>query len=235
MLLKKYYTLLIKCIKKNFNDFLINYKEDLILVNPKINIFFIFIPSCYIIYLYYFIYIILTNVNTSRGDDFMKNNQNSTRNINVAVEYFNNDNFESINLLKKIDSNKYSEILKPKVTLKVTGVFKKIKLNKMPVETGLDSFIVLNNNSIELYTSKIKNPIFFLGYKESILTSRTFIIKSLFNDESKVVKLKDYKLIKSFKIDDLYDLIFLIKLNNDYTVNSVYLHYGDVTKIYLNI
>ena len=105
----------------------------------------------------------------------------------------------------------------------------------MPVETGLDSFIVLNNNSIELYTSKIKNPIFFLGYKESILTSRTFIIKSLFNDESKVVKLKDYKLIKSFKIDDLYDLIFLIKLNKDYTVNSVYLHYGDVTKIYLNI
>lgn len=169
------------------------------------------------------------------GDDFMKNNQNSTRNINVAVEYFNNDNFESINLLKTIDSNKYSEILKPKVTLNVTGVFKKIKLDKMPVKTGFDSFIVLNNNSIELYTSKIKNPIFFLGYKESILTSRTFIIKSLFNDESKVIKLKDYKLIKSFKIDDLYDLIFLIKLNNDYTVNSVYLHYGDVNKIYLNI
>ena len=160
----------------------------------------------------------------------MKKYQNSTRNINVAVEYFNNDNFESIELLKKIDSNKYSEILKPKVTLNVTGVF-----DKMPVKTGFDSFIVLNNNSIELYTSKIKNPIFFLGYKESILTSRTFIIKSLFNDESKVVKLKDYKLIKSFKIDDLYDLIFLIKLNNDYTVNSVYLHYGDVNKIYLNI
>ena len=164
----------------------------------------------------------------------MKNNQNSTRNINVAVEYFNSDNFESINLLKKMDS-KYSKILKPTVTLKVTGVFKKIKLDKMPVKTGFDSFIVLNNNSIELYTSKIKNPIFFLGYKESILTSRTFIIKSLFNDESKVIKLKDYKLIKSFKIDDLYDLIFLIKLNNDYTVNSVYLHYGDVNKIYLNI
>lgn len=166
---------------------------------------------------------------------FMKKYQNSTRNINVAVEYFNNDNFESINLLKTIDSNKYSEILKPKVTLNVTGVFKKIKLDKIPVKTGFDSFIVLNNNSIELYTSKIKNPIFFLGYKESILTSRTFIIKSLFNDESKVIKLKDYKLIKSFKIDDLYDLIFLIKLNNDYTVNSVYLHYGDVNKIYLNI
>ena len=168
------------------------------------------------------------------GMIFMKNNQNSTRNINVAVEYFNSDNFESIKLLKKMDS-KYSKILKPTVTLKVTGVFKKIKLDKMPVKTGLDSFIVLNNNSIELYTSKIKNPIFFLGYKESILTSRTFIIKSLFNDESKVVKLKDYKLIKSFKIDDLYDLIFLIKLNKDYTVNSVYLHYGNSNKIYLNI
>ena len=168
------------------------------------------------------------------GMIFMKNNQNSTRNINVAVEYFNSDNFESINLLKKMDS-KYSKILKPTVTLKVTGVFKKIKLDKMPVKTGLDSFIVLNNNSIELYTSKIKNPIFFLGYKESILTSRTFIIKSLFNDESKVVKLKDYKLIKSFKINNLYDLIFLIKLNTDCSINSVYLHYGDSNKIYLNI
>ena len=168
------------------------------------------------------------------GMIFMKNNQNSTRNINVAVEYFNSDNFESINLLKKMDS-KYSKILKPTVTLKVTGVFKKIKFDKMPVKTGFDSFIVLTNNSIELYTSKIKNPIFFLGYKESILTSRTFIIKSLFNDKSKVVKLKDYKLIKSFKIDDLYDLIFLIKLNKDYTVNSVYLHYRNSNKIYLNI
>ena len=167
---------------------------------------------------------------------FMKNNQNSTRNINVAVEYFNNDNFESINLLKTIDSNKYSEILKPKVTLNVTGVFKKIKLDKMPVKTGFDSFIVLNNNSIELYTTKNKKSNkFFIGYKESILSSKTFIIKSLFDNNSKIIKLKDYKRIKSFKIDDLYDLIFLIKLNHDYTVNSVYLHYGDVNKIYLNI
>ena len=165
----------------------------------------------------------------------MKKYQNSTQNINISVEYFNNDNFKSINSLKKIDLNKYYKLLKPHVTLKVTKVFKKITFNKMPVKTGFDSFIVLNNNSIELYTSKIKNPIFFLGYKESILTSRTFIIKSLFNDESKVVKLKDYKLIKSFKIDDLYDLIFLIKLNHDYTVNSVYLHYGNSNKIYLNI
>ena len=164
----------------------------------------------------------------------MKRNQKLTKNINVILEYFNSDNFKSIKLLKKMDST-YSKILKPKVILNVTGFFKKIKFDKMPIKTGLDSFIVLNNNSIELYTRKIKNPIFFLGYKESILTSRTFIIKSLFNDESKVVKLKDYKLIKSFKIDDLYDLIFLIKLNKDYTINSVYLHYGNSNKIYLNI
>lgn len=142
----------------------------------------------------------------------MKNNQNSTRNINISVECFNNDNFKSINLLKKIDPNKYSKILKPKVTLKVTGFFKNIKLDKMPVKTGFDSFIVLNNNSIELYTTKIKNPIFFLGYKESILSSKTFIIKSLFDTNSRI-----------------------IKLNTDCSINSVYLHYGDVNKIYLNI
>lgn len=166
----------------------------------------------------------------------MKNKQNSTRNINVNVEYFNSDNFESIKLLKKIDSNKYSKILKPKVILKVIGIFKKITLDKMPIKTGVDSFIVLTNNSIELYTTKNKKSrLFFLGYKESILSSRTLIIKSLFNDESRTIRFKDYKLVKNFKIDYLYDLIFLIKLNQDYTVNSVYLHYGDSNKIYLNI
>ena len=166
----------------------------------------------------------------------MKNNQNSTRNINISVECFNNDNFKSINLLKKIDPNKYSKILKPKVTLNVTGVFKNIKLDKMPVKTGFDSFIVLNNNSIDLYTTKNKkSSLFFLGYMESILSSRTLIIKSLFDNEAKIIQLNDYKKVKTFSIDDLYDLTFLIKLNNDYTVNSVYIHYGESTKTYLSI
>ena len=166
----------------------------------------------------------------------MKNNQNSTRNINISVEYFNNDNFESIKLLKKIDSNKYSKILKPKVTLKVIGIFKKITLDKMPIKTRVDSFIVLNNNSIDLYTTKNKkSSLFFLGYMESILSSRTLIIKSLFDNEAKIIQLKDYKKVKTFSIDDLYDLTFLIKLNNDYTVNSVYIHYGKSTKTYLSI
>lgn len=166
----------------------------------------------------------------------MKNNQNLTRNINISVECFNNDNFKSINLLKKIDPNKYSKILKPKVTLNVTGVFKNIKLDKMPVKTGFDSFIVLNNNSIDLYTTKNKkSSLFFLGYMESILSSRTLIIKSLFDNEAKIIQLKDYKKVKTFSIDDLYDLTFLIKLNNDYTVNSVYIHYGESTKTYLSI
>ena len=164
----------------------------------------------------------------------MKNKQNSTRNINISIEYFNNDNFESIMLLKKIDSNKYSETLKPKVTLKVIGVFKKIKFDKMPVKTGFDSFIVLTANSIELYTNK-KSNLFFLGYMESILSSRTLIIKSLFDNEAKIIQLKDYKKVKTFSINDLYDLTFLIKLNNDYTVNSVYIHYGESTKTYLSI
>ena len=166
----------------------------------------------------------------------MKKYQNSTQNINISVEYFNNDNFKSINSLKKIDLNKYYKLLKPHVTLKVTKVFKKITFNKMPVKTGFDSFIVLNNNSIDLYTTKNKkSSLFFLGYMESILSSRTLIIKSLFDNEAKIIQLKDYKKVKTFSIDDLYDLTFLIKLNNDYTVNSVYIHYGESTKTYLSI
>lgn len=166
----------------------------------------------------------------------MKKYQNSTRNINISIEYFNNDNFESIMLVKKIDSNKYYNFLKPKVTLKVTGIFKKLTLDKIPVKTGSDSFIILNNNSIDLYTTKNKkSSLFFLGYMESILSSRTLIIKSLFDNEAKIIQLKDYKKVKTFSINDLYDLTFLIKLNNDYTVNSVYIHYGESTKTYLSI
>ena len=45
----------------------------------------------------------------------MKKYQNSTQNINISVEYFNNDNFKSINSLKKIDLNKYYKLLKPHV------------------------------------------------------------------------------------------------------------------------
>ena len=166
----------------------------------------------------------------------MKRNQKLTKNINVILEYFNSDNFESIKLLKKIDSNKYSKILKPKVTLNLTGVLKKIKLSKMPIKTGFDSFVVLHNNSIELYTNKYKRSNkFFIGYKDSILSYQTFIVNSLFDNESRTVRFKNYKLIKTFTINDLYDLIFLIKLNKDYTINSVYLHYGESIKTYLSI
>ena len=167
---------------------------------------------------------------------FMKRNQNLPKNLNVSIEYFNDCNFEYINLLKKIDSNKYSTLIKPKVTLKVTGILKKIKFDKIPVKTGLDSFIVLINNSIELYTNKYKRSNnFFIGYKDSILSHKTFLIKSLFNDESRTIRFKNYKLVKTFTINDFYDLIFLIKLNKDYTIDSVYLHYGNSNKIYLNI
>lgn len=166
----------------------------------------------------------------------MKRNQKLARNLNVSIEYFNDCNFESINLLKKIDSNKYSTLTKPKVTLRVTGILKKIKFDKMPVKTGLDSFIILKNNSIELYTNKYKRSNkFFIGYKDSILSHKTFLIKSLFNDESRTIRFKNYKLVKTFTIHDLYDLIFLIKLNTDFSINSVYLHYGNINKIYLNI
>ena len=118
----------------------------------------------------------------------MKRNQKLARNLNVSIEYFNDCNFESINLLKKI------------------------KFDKMPVKTGLDSFIILKNNSIELYTNKYKRSNkFFIGYKDSILSHKTFLIKSLFNDESRTIRFKNYKLVKTFTMHDLYDLIFLIK------------------------
>ena len=142
-------------------------------------------------------------------------------NFFINIEYINNTNFENINKLKKIARNGILPNLKPKASLNLTTIYKTIKFNEIPVKCGNDSFIVIDNNSIKLYSNK-KSSIFFIGYKESGLGSNTIILRSAFDEEKRIIKLKNYKLIKSFLLNDtINSLHFLININKEFKVDGI--------------
>ena len=144
-------------------------------------------------------------------------------NFFINIEYINNTNFENIKKLKKIARNGILT-LKPKASL-----------NLIPVKCGNDSFIVIDNNSIKLYSNK-KSSIFFIGYNESVLGSNTIILRSAFDEEKKIIKLQNYKLIKSFLINDtINSLHFLININKEFKIDSIYFYYGNISKTCLTL
>jgi len=155
-------------------------------------------------------------------------------NFFINIEYINNTNFENIKKLKKIARNGILT-LKPKASLNLTTIYKTIKFDEIPVKCGNDSFIVIDNNSIKLYSNK-KSSIFFIGYNESVLGSNTIILRSAFDEEKKIIKLQNYKLIKSFLINDtINSLHFLININKEFKIDSIYFYYGNISKTCLTL
>ena len=156
-------------------------------------------------------------------------------NFFINIEYINNTNFEDIKKLKKIARNGILTNLKPKASLNLTTIYKTIKFNEIPVKCGNDSFIVIDNNSIKLYSNK-KSSIFFIGYKESGLGSNTIILRSAFDEEKRIIKLKNYKLIKSFLLNDtINSLHFLININKEFKVDGIYFYYGNINRTWLTL
>lgn len=151
-------------------------------------------------------------------------------NFLINIEYINNTNFKNIKKLKAIARNGILTNLKPKASLNLTTIYKTIKFNEMPIKCGNDSFIIIDNNSIKLYSNK-KSSIFFIGYKESVLGSNTIILRSAFDEEKRIIKLKNYKLIKSFLLDDaINSLNFLININKEFKVDAIYFYYGNISR-----
>lgn len=151
-------------------------------------------------------------------------------NFFINIEYINNTNFKNIKKLKAIARNGILTNLKPKASLNLTTIYKTIKFDEMPIKCGNDSFIIIDNNSIKLYSNK-KSSIFFIGYKESVLGSNTIILRSAFDEEKRIIKLKNYKLIKSFLLDDaINSLNFLININKEFKVDAIYFYYGNISR-----
>ena len=156
-------------------------------------------------------------------------------NFFINIEYINNTNFKNIKKLKAIARNGILTNLKPKASLNLTTIYKTIKFDEIPVKCGNDSFIVIDNNSIKLYSNK-KSSIFFIGYKESVLGSNTIILRSAFDEEKRIIKLKNYKLIKSFLLDDaINSLNFLININKEFKVDAIYFYYGNISRTYITL
>ena len=150
-------------------------------------------------------------------------------NFFINIEYINNTNFKNIKKLKAIARNGILN-LKPKASLNLTTIYKTIKFDEMPVKCGNDSFIIIDNNYIKLYSNK-KSSVFFIGYKESVLGSNTIILRSAFDEEKRIIKLKNYKLIKSFLLDDaINSLNFLININKEFKVDGIYFYYGNISR-----
>ena len=150
-------------------------------------------------------------------------------NFFINIEYINNTNFKNIKKLKAIARNGILN-LKPKASLNLTTIYKTIKFDEMPVKCGNDSFIIIDNNYIKLYSNK-KSSVFFIGYKESVLGSNTIILRSAFDEEKRIIKLKNYKLIKSFLLDDaINSLNFLININKEFKVDAIYFYYGNISR-----
>ena len=151
-------------------------------------------------------------------------------NFFINIEYINNTNFKNIKKLKAIARNGILTNLKPKASLNLTTIYKTIKFDEMPIKCGNDSFIIIDNNSIKLYSNK-KSSIFFIGYKESVLGSNTIILRSAFDEEKRIIKLKNYKLIKSFLLDNaINSLNFLININKEFKVDAIYFYYGNISR-----
>ena len=151
-------------------------------------------------------------------------------NFFINIEYINNTNFKNIKKLKAIARNGILTNLKPKASLNLTTIYKTIKFDEMPVKCGNDSFIIIDNNYIKLYSNK-KSSVFFIGYKESVLGSNTIILRSAFDEEKRIIKLKNYKLIKSFLLDDaINSLNFLININKEFKVDAIYFYYGNISR-----
>ena len=175
----------------------------------------------------------------------MKRNISRTSNIQfeINIEYFNKDNFDRINYILGNFSNKVnsitSNIIKPTVRLNINNIHKKIVFKQLPIRLNDFSFILIKNHSLKIYT-KTKNDVInntFIGILDSKLSNTTLVINSIFSKESKIVNIKDFKLLKEIKFDEynLNILTFLFKITNTFDIIQTYMYLGHIDKEYLEI
>ena len=171
----------------------------------------------------------------------MKRNISRTSNIQfeINIEYFNKDNFDRINYILGNFSNKVnsitSNIIKPTVRLNINNVHNK----QLPIRLNDFSFILIKKHSLKIYT-KTKNDAInnsFIGILDSKLSNTTLVINSIFSKESKIVNIKDFKLLKEIKFDEynLNILTFLFKITNTFDIIQTYMYLGHIDKEYLEI
>lgn len=173
-----------------------------------------------------------------------------TENLNLNIEYFNNDNFMVMKYIQK-NKNKFlmpKNIQKlcstdpfeinPKISLRTDKILKKIEFLKSPILVNNYFFVMLTNDYIKIFENeKNKKPI--IGVYNSRLTNNLAIINVINGSKEKqlFINLNDFKLVKEFKINkfDINLLSILLKIDDNNNITRSYIYFGNISKIIIEL
>ena len=173
-----------------------------------------------------------------------------TENLNLNIEYFNNDNFMVIKYIQKNKNKFYTPKniqklrstdpfeINPKISLRTDKILKEIEFFKLPILVNNYFFVMLTNDYIKIFENKKeKTPI--IGIYNSRLTNNLAIINIINGSKEKqlFINLNDFKLVKEFKINkfDHNLLSILIKLDDNNNTIQTYVYFGNIKKFVLEL
>lgn len=173
-----------------------------------------------------------------------------TQNLNLNIEYFNNDNFTVMKYIQK-NKNKflipqnlqklcstYPFEINPKISLRTNKVIKELEFLKLPILVNNYFFVMITNDYIKIFENKKeKTPI--IGIYNSRLTNNLAIINIINDSKEKqiFINLNDFKLIKEFKINkfDINLLSILLKIDDNNNITRSYIYFGNISKIIIEL
>ena len=173
-----------------------------------------------------------------------------TQNLNLNIEYFNNDNFTVMKYIQK-NKNKFlmpKNIQKlhitdpfkinPKISLRTDKVIKEIKFLNLPILVNNYFFVMITNDYIKIFENK-KDKMSIIGIYNSRLTNNLAIINVINGSKEKqlFINLNDFKLVKEFKINkfDINLLSILLKIDDNNNITRSYIYFGNISKIIIKL
>ena len=173
-----------------------------------------------------------------------------TQNLNLNIEYFNNDNFTVMKYIQK-NKNKflipqnlqklcstYPFEINPKISLRTNKVIKELEFLKLPILVNNYFFVMITNDYIKIFENK-KDKMSIIGIYNSRLTNNLAIINIINDSKEKqiFINLNDFKLIKEFKINkfDINLLSILLKIDDNNNITRSYIYFGNISKIIIEL
>ena len=131
------------------------------------------------------------------------------KNVKIYIDFFNDDNLYITRICKMFDWWTFD------LYLNNFQIIKDLHLKERPFELGNNVLLYYNNKNhvLKIYVPKKKSEDAFFGIIKDD-NSQSFIkARSLINNDSKLISLKDYYNIKSIDINNLRDKKLNTKLN----------------------
>ena len=167
------------------------------------------------------------------------------KSIKIYIDFFNDDNLYITRICKLFKWWTFD------LYLKNFPIIKDLHLKERPFEIGNNALLYYNakNNILKIYVPKQKSEDAFFGTIKHDSNKNLIKAKSLINNDSKLISLKDYYNIKSIDINSLRDkklntkLNFFIKIQkienkkNEFNILGIYYYLSNnnnFKKLYFN-